>query len=228
MSQFNTYYDSKLITQRIKDGGHRGVVGGLWEELGKLQFDYLVSQGLKPQMTFLDIGCGCLRGGVHFINFLEPGHYYGLDLSQALLDVGYDQELAQAGLQDKLPKENLLCTDRFELPDSIQKVDMAIALSVFTHLPLNSLKLCLLNMTNVVVPGGKIFASVFVANSTQEWGSAILHKPGGITTHPDRDPFHYQQHDLEYCCQGLQWELESLKSWNHPRDQWMATFVRLD
>ena len=45
--------------------GHREYVGGLWDEMGKLQFDFMVSQGLSPEHTMLDIACGALRGGVH-------------------------------------------------------------------------------------------------------------------------------------------------------------------
>src|ERR1700678_1283527 len=43
--------------------GHREYVGGLWEVIGKLQFDFLISRGLKPEHVFLDIACGPLRGG---------------------------------------------------------------------------------------------------------------------------------------------------------------------
>jgi SAM-dependent methyltransferase len=61
---------------------HRGTVRGtdaFWDYLGKLQLDYLVEQGLKPEHHVLDVGCGPLRAGVHFIGFLEPGHYAGID-----------------------------------------------------------------------------------------------------------------------------------------------------
>jgi hypothetical protein len=53
--------------------GHRGFIGGLWDELGRLQVDFPVSEGLEPAHVLLDIGCGSLRGGVHLIPYLEPG-----------------------------------------------------------------------------------------------------------------------------------------------------------
>src|SRR3954453_8856690 len=59
---------------------HRGTVRGtdaFWDELGKLQLDYLVGQGLKPEHYVLDVGCGPLRAGVHFIGYLEPGQQRG-------------------------------------------------------------------------------------------------------------------------------------------------------
>lgn len=39
----------------------REKVGGLWEQLGSLQFEYLVRNGLEPHHFLLDIGCGSLR-----------------------------------------------------------------------------------------------------------------------------------------------------------------------
>ena len=47
---------------------HREAVGGLWEEMRRLQFDFLANQGLKPDHKLLDIGCGSMRGGVHFVS----------------------------------------------------------------------------------------------------------------------------------------------------------------
>ena len=54
----------------IKMVGHREYVGGMWELIGKLQFNFIVGQGLKPENCFLDIACGPLRGGIHFIPYL--------------------------------------------------------------------------------------------------------------------------------------------------------------
>src|SRR5687767_4171104 len=95
-------YDKTLAREQVADGEHRRVVGGMWDLVGRLQFDHLVASGLTPQMRLADIGCGALRGGVHFIDHLDNGNYFGLDLNQSLLDAGYDVELATLGLQHKL------------------------------------------------------------------------------------------------------------------------------
>ena len=54
----------------IANIGHRTYVGGLWDELGLLQFQFLLEMGLKPSDCLFDIGCGSLRGGRHFIKYL--------------------------------------------------------------------------------------------------------------------------------------------------------------
>ena len=59
---------------------HRGYVGGMWEEIGKVQIDFMVGQGLRPDDVFVDVACGSLRAGRHFISYLDPANYLGLDV----------------------------------------------------------------------------------------------------------------------------------------------------
>ncbi|MFC1791576.1 class I SAM-dependent methyltransferase [Gemmatimonadota bacterium] len=200
----------------------------MWDEIGALQFEYVRAHGLAPDMYFLDVGCGCLRGGVHFIRYLDARRYHGIDLSEQLLDVGFKTELGQAGLQHKLPRENLRCTDGFDATDFGVDFDMALALSVFTHLTLNHLKLSLIRLAKVIKPGGRFFVTVFHSPDSHDWSQPLLHTPGDITTYPDRDPFHYCRDDLVFREHTLPWRLEELEQWNHPRDQWMAVFVRTE
>ncbi len=70
MKGINNYH-RELSIKEIEEKAHRGLVGGLWDELGKLQLDFLTESGLKPSHKLLDIGCGCLRGGVHYVKYLE-------------------------------------------------------------------------------------------------------------------------------------------------------------
>ena len=86
----------------MSDNHHRQMVGGLWDEMGQLQFDFLVRQGLSPEHRLLDIACGCLRGGVHFVRYLQPGNYYGVDVNAPLLERGR-YELASAGIAELQP-----------------------------------------------------------------------------------------------------------------------------
>ena len=83
----------------IKEMGHRQYVGGCWDEIGRLQFDYLVSQGLRPNHYLLDIACGSLRAGIHFIPYLEPGHYLG-DRQGS----GPDPGRHRAGIEPRAPR----------------------------------------------------------------------------------------------------------------------------
>jgi SAM-dependent methyltransferase len=103
----------------------------MWEEIGSLQFDFLVRQGLQPNHYLLDVGCGSLRGGIHFVRYLDTGHYFGIDISKELLDAGkYELEINR--LTSKNP---VLCEmGDFDFPSLAQTFDYALAQSVFTHL----------------------------------------------------------------------------------------------
>jgi hypothetical protein len=222
------YFDLDRSAAAVARGQHRALVGGLWDALGRLQFDYLRRQGLRRDMTLLDVGCGCLRGGVHFVRWLDPGRYHGTDISAALLDAGHGVELAAAGLQDRLPRANRVCDGAFDMTAFAPKTfDMVLAVSVFTHLPLNHLRLCLARLVPVTRPGARFFASVFVAPDAAAWAGPVVHAPGGIVTRPDSDPYHMLPGDPAALCAGLPWRAGLPEDWGHPRDQRMVTFDRL-
>ena len=86
---------------RVQQDPH-SAIGGKWEAMGKLQFDFLVRQGLQAQHSLLDIGCGTLRGGRHFIRHLDAGNYTGLDISPGALDSARSLVKAE-GLESKRP-----------------------------------------------------------------------------------------------------------------------------
>ena len=87
----------------IRKLGHREYVGGLWDEMGQLQFDFLLAQGLMPSDVLLDIGCGSLRGGIHFIRYLEPGNYLGVEKEAELLRRGVEVELGTETFRTRRP-----------------------------------------------------------------------------------------------------------------------------
>lgn len=212
----NEYYDEQRMEQIAAVGGHRHIVGDLWDEMGKLQFEFLVGQGLRPEHRLLDLGCGCLRGGVHFVRYLSPGHYYGLDLSRSLLDAGL-QEIASLGLAEKLPRENLICDAEFDASGFGTQFDYALAQSVFTHLSFNHLRLCLNRLAPHMAGGGKFFVTFFEVPDVSPIPDEICH--GKITTFAARDPFHYSWRDLEYAAAGSSWKPVYIGAWDHPRGQ---------
>lgn len=197
------YYDNSYVTAAVAAGHHRGIIGGLWDEIGVLQFDFLKERGLTPDKTLLDIGCGSLRGGVHFVRYLAPGNYYGTDLNQSLLDAGYEIELDVAGVQARLPRKNLACVADFDFSVFDRTFDFALAHSLFTHLPFNHIRECLERLVSVTAPGSTFFVTFFESPDDQPASVTVRHEPGGIVTHGSDDPYHYRVSDIEYACAGL-------------------------
>jgi SAM-dependent methyltransferase len=51
-------------------------------------FNNLVALGVRPGDGFVDYGCGTLRLGALFIEYLEPDHYFGFDIDERILSAG--------------------------------------------------------------------------------------------------------------------------------------------
>jgi ubiquinone/menaquinone biosynthesis C-methylase UbiE len=192
----------------------------MWEEIGKLQFDYLVEQGLEPGHRMLDVGCGSLRGGVHFVGYLEDGRYHGLDINPQLLEAGRG-ELARAGLGDR--RVELIADEAFSFGRFGERFDFALAQSVFTHLPLNSIMRCLSEMERVLVDGGRFYATFF-ANHGGRLNIDPYEETEAITTHVDADPFYYDPDAFRWAVEGSTLECELIGDWGHPRHQQMLLF----
>jgi len=117
-------------------------VGGMWEEIGRLQFEFLVNNGLRPDQRLLDIGCGTLRGGRHFIKYMNAGNYSGIDISPKAIEYG-KHLVAQEGLSEKQPRLQVSRNKdlRFEEFDG-EVFDYLLAQSVFTHLKPEHIEEC--------------------------------------------------------------------------------------
>ena len=213
-------YTRPLSEEEIISGRHRAKVKGPWEELGALQLAFLREQGLQQGHRLLDVGCGPLRGGIHLVDYLEPGGYYGVDINQSLLDAGYDHELP-GHLRAKLPRDHLRATDRFDCDFGVA-FDYALAQSLFTHLSLNQIRLCLYRVAKVMPPGGRFFATFFRAPRSHPLD--VPRGDGRLWT--ERNAFFYYRADLKWAARCAPWEVRYIGKWGHPRHQMMMEFRR--
>jgi len=210
-----------MTTQRRSDW-HRREVGGLWEEIGWRQFEYMVERGLQPGHQLLDMGCGSLRGGVHFIRYLEPDHYVGIDKDAELLECGRTLEVSPQILAEKRPL--LVQMDDFSFGALNRRFDYALAQSVFTHLPLNSIMRCLVGIDEVLVPGGQFCATFFENECGKRYLGPLPIPNMEAFTYCDRDPYHYTFDAFRWCCEGTGLTVERVGDWGHPRGQRMMVF----
>jgi cyclopropane fatty-acyl-phospholipid synthase-like methyltransferase len=215
-------YARQLSNAEIDAKEHRDLVGGLWEEIGALQFEYLKGRGLRPSHRLLDLGCGALRGGLHFIRYLSAGNYYGMDVNASLIEAG-KRELIEAGLVDRKP--NLLVTEGFDLGAFAAEYDYALAVSVFTHLPMNHIIECLVRTRPVLRPGARLFATYFEA-PTRAHLAPLTHPPAGIVTYYSADSYHYAFEEMQWMADAARLRVERLGEWGHPRGQLMLSFAR--
>lgn len=206
---------------------HREAVGGMWREIGELQFAFLVAHGLRPHHYLLDIGCGSLRGGVKFIAYLESGHYFGIDKSRELLEAGRNIELAEHRLTEK--DVYLAAMDDFTFTALGQRFDYALAQSVFTHLPLNNVIRCILSLEPALVPGGKCYATFFENPPGKRNLQPVMHPRvdgPSFASYFDADPYHYDFDTFKWICAGTRLDVDYIGDWDHPRDQKMLVITR--
>jgi hypothetical protein len=151
--------------------------------------------------------------------------YWGTDLNESLLTAGYDREISASGLSGKLPRQQLVTDGEFAFGGIPARIDYAIAQSVFTHLPLNHLRLCLVNLAAHVDGPCRFYATFFIVPEASEC-RAHSHDRGGIISFPHRDPFHYTLPALSWATRGLPWDMEFIGDWDHPRNQKMVRFQK--
>jgi ubiquinone/menaquinone biosynthesis C-methylase UbiE len=197
---------------------HRGFVGGLWDEIGPLQLEFMVEQGLKPTSKLLDVGCGALRGGVNFARYLDDGNYYGIDINKSLLKAGR-QELREAGLENK--QVHLERTDNFDATSFGIQFDFGVSVSLITHLFANQIIYCFMQMRRVMHEHSAFYFSFFEVPEIPISDTYVQPLSQG-ETHFLKDPFHYTRDQIEYCARAAGLTPRYVGNWKHPRDQQMV------
>ena len=200
------------LSERLDTVGHRGYVGGptpeTWFGIGRLQYQFLVSQGLKPHHDFMDVACGSLRLGQFLIPYLDAGRYFGLEGQEDLVKAGLETELAFGLAQTKKPSFGFNYDFDFSFAT---RFDYAIAQSLFTHLTAEDIAKCFENLRPLAAPTSQFF---FTFKS-------------GSDPHPDSpsDPhkgWQYQFDTLRQIARDADWTADLIGDWQHPRNQQMA------
>jgi hypothetical protein len=193
--------------------GHRDYVGGLWEEVGRLQFDFLIAEGLRPSHVLLDIACGALRGGVHFIPYLDRGNYLGIEKERTLVERGLADELPADVREEKAPE--LLIDGSFAFARLSKAPDYALAQSLFTHLPPGEIERCLTRLRAVARPGCRAYATFFETAAAEP--------------RPDRAHDHvnwrYTRDEMLGFGRRCGWQARYVGDWGHPRGQVMVALT---
>ncbi|WP_100615128.1 class I SAM-dependent methyltransferase [Confluentibacter citreus] len=197
----------------IKEVGHRTYVGGLWDEIGKLQFEFLINNGLKPSDIFMDIACGSLRAGIHLIPYLNEGNYLGIDKEEDLINLGISKELDNKWLNIKKPE--LLISNSFEFNKFSKVPNFAIAQSLFTHLPPDLINFCFKKLSFHFDKKGVFFATYFVSEKKHD-NPKKAH---------DHGIFKYTIEEIKSFGYSNGWDVEFIGDWNHPRNQQIVKYT---
>ncbi|KAL1811094.1 hypothetical protein ACET3Z_021159 [Daucus carota] len=114
---------------------HHSNYGEPWAG-GRDVYEFLAEAAhLTPESRVLEIGCGTLRVGLHFIRYLDPEHFHCLERDELSLMAAFRYELPSQGLLHKRPlivKGEDMDFSKF---GSGVMYDLIYASAVFLHMP---------------------------------------------------------------------------------------------
>jgi SAM-dependent methyltransferase len=164
---------------------------GQFDEHRRFQIEMLKKQGLRPEHSLLELGCGPLTAAIPLIDYLDRSKYVGVDIRSSVLDMGW-KEIGRAGLSAK--NARLVCSSDFG-SETIggQQFDFVFSFSVLYHLSddilgayfstvAKQLKLtgaCIANV-NTDIPSDKWLEFPFIKRTVDDY--AAVAKKWGLAT----------------------------------------------
>ncbi len=150
----------------FQEAGHRihsrGVFVGcpleLFEVTARDPLLLALIEGLHRDSAVLEVGCGCLRVGYWFIDYLNPGRYHGIEPNERMLDTGREVLLGDRA-PDKRP--SFRHNDDFDFGVFGTPFDFVIAFSIWSHASKEQIGRMLDSFQRTARPGGKFLASWF-------------------------------------------------------------------
>lgn len=195
----------------------------IWNAHQQMQLSFLQLRGVKSNTNFLDLGCGPMRLGSVLIPKLVSGWYYGQDINSDTIKFGYDV-LNECGIDNNI-NYTLFSSEFFNLSAVDRLIDIAFSNSLFSHLSINSIYTCLLQLRHVLKPAGVYYATFFDIPVTHSWLDPFARNKWGnkFYTYPNQDPYHYHFSLLEAVAKQAGYCVDLLNDYNHPT-QTMACF----
>ena len=178
------HYDA--LAERIKRGASHASLGpnlkekSDWWSAGQPKFAKALRTfpiGRKDRVV--EYGCGSLRVGAHFVRYLNPGCYFGLDLTPKLIDFGKEL-LGEDILREKAPR--LAAIDEGSLADATNfaaRFVFSWAVAFHVHPDENAYYLeTLVRLTHK--RGAVLFFNTKLADTELKYGSNGWARPLGI------------------------------------------------
>jgi hypothetical protein len=103
-----------------------------WDR-GVEPFQFLRSLGLRPEHRCVDYGCGSLRVGMHLIDYLDAGNYWGVDVTDRFYRDGLEL-LQPEAVPAKAPRFDVISRESLARIGA-WRPDIVFSFSVLLHVP---------------------------------------------------------------------------------------------
>lgn len=130
--------------------------------------------GLAAQSTVLDLGCGPGRLAVGLLATGLEVRYVGIDVNRAAVDwaernlASQDDRLRFVHVDASNARYNASGTAPVELPLPDDYCDLVVLFSVFSHMLLGDIQSHLREISRVLRPGGRVYATAFVEDDVPD------------------------------------------------------------
>ena len=196
-----SFYDRLLAQGAEHDGGRTpetrsGLSGthadGLADDealssVSEWMLQLLRREGLKPH---------------HYVLRVSPGHGDGADDAwPAFLDTDHYLRLTDYA-------------DLFDLDRGVREFTFAVAESMFPALPFNRLARSIADIMRRLQRTGRFYATWFENPDPADFEPIL--RPNGVTTYPDREPYHYPFSLVANVCDALGAAVERVAAPAHP------------
>ncbi len=195
-ASFCDFYAHAIAARLARGGAHKTLgTRHYWTELsplsaplfdpatcrgrGRKDFDWFRRRHLRRDMTCIDYGCGSLRVGQHFIEYLDRGRYLGLDV----IDSFYRDGLAMIDgkvIARSQPRFLVISAKALQRA-AAAKADLIFATSVLQHVPPRELGLFFANVIGLMHEASTAIVHYKTAPVTARIGAnAWAHSPASL------------------------------------------------
>jgi hypothetical protein len=161
---------------------------------------------LRAHHSLLDIGCGSLRAGRLFINYLDEGNYYGIEPNKWLIEEAITSQVGQDLISIKKPQFDYNST--FSTNVFSKEFDFILAQSVFSHASFDLVRTALHNSKESLKIDGLIAANFALGKGDFE---------GSRWVYPEL--VNYHQRIIERLAEDAGLFIRRIP-WYHPRLTW--------
>lgn len=170
---FEEYYVARVLESIERGAPHPTLGGNLrsgpFEEAGRDVFEFLRGEGLQPSDICVDYGCGSLRVGQHLMRYLDPGNYWGLDVTDRFIAMGREL-VGEETLRRAKPHLHRITPEvRARVADA--NPDVLLANAVLPHVRPVGLDRLLRLIASVMGPSTRAYIGARLAQRVEQTGN---------------------------------------------------------